>query len=246
MILGILLCDDVRESLQADHGNYPEMFTQLFEQVDTRLQLRFYRVIDGQYPESLDECDGYLIGGSRFSVYDNTRWIVTLTAFVQRLSQQHIPMVGICFGHQMLAWALGGDVTRSDNGWGIGVHQATFNAHEALQHSWLPEALDKYALVVSHQDQVITLPPHATLLAGSPFCPNAMILVGDYCLGIQGHPEFTTHYSQDLITLRHALYPEKTANNALNSLLAHTHHLDIAQVIISFVKSRLLMARGTA
>ncbi|MGF1689219.1 gamma-glutamyl-gamma-aminobutyrate hydrolase family protein [Photobacterium japonica] len=241
MKLGILLCDDVREPLQARHGNYPDMFTCLFEHVDSSICLQFYRVIDGQYPQSLDECDAYLISGSRYSVYDTSRWIMTFTAFIQRLYQQHIPLIGICFGHQMLAWALGGEVARADKGWGIGVHSATFEPHVLTLHSWLPDTLDKYALIVSHQDQILTLPPHSTVLAGSAFCPTAMLLVGDHCLGIQGHPEYTPHYSQDLITLRHTLFPEKTANNALNSLLAHTHHIEMTETIVSFIKSRLIL-----
>ncbi|MGF1727096.1 glutamine amidotransferase-related protein [Photobacterium nomapromontoriensis] len=237
MKLGILLCDDVRPELQTCHGNYPEMFTRLFERIDTDVKLHFYRVTDGQYPQSLDECDAYLASGSRFSVYNESRWITVFKAFINRLYRQKIPFVGICFGHQMLAWALGGEVTRSINGWGIGVHQANIVRHQITQHRWLADIPSPFSLLVSHQDQITEPPLHTTVLASSDFCPYAMILVGDHSLGIQGHPEFTPEYSHDLITLRQSNYSVATFQTAIASLEYPTDHDLLTRGILRFIRS---------
>lgn len=239
MKLGILLCDDVRPELQARHGNYPEMFTQLFEHIDPTVNLNFYRVIDGQYPQSLDECDAYLTSGSRFSVYDESRWINVFKAFINRLYYQKIPFIGICFGHQMLAWALGGEVTRSINGWGIGVHPVDVIPHQLTDHRWLTGIPSPFSLIVSHQDQITEPPLHTTVLASSDFCPYAMILIGDHCLGIQGHPEFTPEYSHDLLHLRQNSYSASTYQTAMASLEHPTDHDVVIRGILCFIRSKL-------
>lgn len=229
MKLGVLLCDDVRPELQKRHGNYPDMFATLFGRVDPAVDLHFYRVIDGQYPAALDECDAYISSGSKFSVNDEVRWISTFEAFIHQLYQQTIPFVGICFGHQMIARALGGEVCRSDNGWGIGVAHARFNPEEKHRHGWLTDAKDSYSLIVSHQDQIIAAPENTRVLAGSEFCPFAMIRVGNHFLGIQGHPEFTAEYAHDLINARRGCFPETTADKAQTSLQQPTDALQVTR-----------------
>ncbi|WP_299012874.1 GMP synthase [uncultured Photobacterium sp.] len=240
MILGVLLCDDVRLELQRKHGNYPAMFSELFGQVDPNMQLNFYRVIDGQYPNALDECDAYISTGSQYGVNDEAKWISVFEAFIHQLYHQLIPYVGICFGHQMIARALDGEVCRSSQGWGIGVKRVSFYPEEVIQHSWLTAPDANYALIVSHQEQITELPPDTLVLAGSKFCPYAMILVGNHFLGIQGHPEFTPAYSQDLIQLRRNNFSEPTYDSALDSLDEQTDHLPVAQWIVNFIKQRHL------
>ncbi|MEJ2764787.1 GMP synthase [Photobacterium sp. MCCC 1A19761] len=242
MRIGVLLCDDVRQALRDHHGNYPEMFTRLFSEVDSSITLNFYRVTEGQYPQALDECDGYITSGSRFGVNDEIKWIRVFESFVHQLYAQHLPFVGICFGHQMIARALGGEVCRAESGWGLGLARAELNLPETRLHSWLTHSAPQYALLVSHQDQIVQLPPDTRVLAGSQSCPYAMILVGTHFLGIQGHPEFTPTYLQDLITLRHSSYPPATVRAALESLAGKTDHLAVTQWLIHFIKHRHLEA----
>lgn len=236
MRIGVLLCDDVRPELQLRHGNYPEMFSKLFAQVDPTITLVFYRVTDEQYPSQLTECDGYLTSGSRFSVYDDQRWIRVFQGFIQQLYSQRCPLVGICFGHQMIAWALGGNVTPASTGWGLGVQHAELYQAAALEHSWLTNPRRQIALLSSHQDQISQLPSDSQVLAGSTFCPYAMCLTGKHFLGIQGHPEFTPAYLEDLIRLRAPQLPEPTIRTALRSLSSPTQHLLITRWIIQFIK----------
>ncbi|AJR06268.1 GMP synthase [Photobacterium gaetbulicola] len=242
MKLGVLLCDDVRPELQPKHGNYPAMFSNLFAAVDPSIALQFYRVIDGQYPQSLSECDGYLTSGSRYSVYEQNRWINVFQGFVHQLYFQHKPLVGICFGHQMMAQALAGEVIQSDRGWGIGATQVSLDVPLIQQPPWLTEQPSKITLLVSHQDQVIRPPENSTILAGSDFCPNSMMLVGEHFLGIQGHPEFTPEYLFDLIKFRKSTYPALTYQNAVDSLEQPTDHLQMTQWIIQFFRYRQLLS----
>jgi len=236
MILGVLLCDDVRPDLQVRHGNYPAMFSHLFSQVDPSVVLNFYRVIDGQYPDTVNECDAYISSGSKFGVNDEIKWVRVFEAFIHQLYQQHIPFIGICFGHQMIARALGGEVCRSDNGWGIGAASVRFNLEEVNQHSWLIKPNHCYSLLVSHQDQIAKPPESTIVLAGSEFCPYAMIQVGTHFLGIQGHPEFTPAYSHDLINARRDSYPEATAKAAQASLHHKIDSIPVTQWILNFIK----------
>lgn len=238
MKLGVLLCDDVRIELQARHGNYPTMFSNLFTAVDPNITLQFYRVIDGQYPQSLSECDGYLTSGSRFSVFEQSRWINVFQGFIHQLYFQQVPLVGICFGHQMIAQALAGEVVRSEQGWGLGSSQATIDLKQVQRYPWLTEPPATVSLLVSHQDQIIRPPEKSTIIAGSDFCPNSIMLVGEHFLGIQGHPEFTPEYLFDLVNIRKSSYPATIYQSALASLNQPTNHLQVTEWIIQFFRYR--------
>ncbi|ELR64254.1 Glutamine amidotransferase, class I [Photobacterium marinum] len=240
MVLGVLLCDDVRPELQEKHGNYPQMFNELFKPVDPTMLLNFYRVIDGQYPETLDECDAYITSGSRYSVNDAARWIGVFEAFIHQLYHQQIPYIGICFGHQMIARSLGGEVYPSFNGWAIGVKSVALNQEETRRHSWITDDVETYSLIVSHNDQIAELPPETLVLASSEYCPYAMIQVGDHFLGIQGHPEFTPAYTYDLIQCLKNRFSEQERDSAQASLDSKTDHLTVTQWIVNFIKQRHL------
>lgn len=120
MRIGILICDDVNPLLQDVHKSYEVMFTEHFGRVDPECELAFYRVIDGELPTHPDECQGYITSGSKYGVNDDFPWIRQLEQFVRQLKAESVPYVGICFGHQMLARALGGEVTLAPVGWGVG------------------------------------------------------------------------------------------------------------------------------
>ena len=154
MKLGLLQCDDVSEALQAQQGNYPEMFETLLRQRLPGMDYQVYRVLDGVLPSSVDECDVYLSTGSKFGVNDGLPWIAELEAFVVKLWEAGKPLVGICFGHQLMAKALGGEVHKSPKGWGIGL---SFN-DVLVNKPWMQPARDSLDLIVSHQDQVVRLP----------------------------------------------------------------------------------------
>ena len=121
MRIGILQCDDVMDELQPEFGNYPAMFEALLGEIAPDWEYVTYRVIDGEFPDSVDACDGYISTGSRYSVNDGYPWIGQLETFVSALAQAGKKYVGICFGHQLLANVMKGRAELSDRGWGVGM-----------------------------------------------------------------------------------------------------------------------------
>ena len=173
--IGILQCDRVRPELIERHGDYPDMFRGLLEPQLRRpsgstVSLPVFDVEHGRYPDDPADCYAYLITGSRAGVYDPEPWIRPLMGFARELHRRRIPVAGICFGHQLLAQALGGRAEKSAKGWGVGIRRVAV----AAQRPWMQPPLAAFELIYSHQDQVTRLPPGARRLAGDTFCPNAM------------------------------------------------------------------------
>lgn len=219
---------------QEDHGDYPAMFVRLLSQAYGDLTFGHYDVTAGEYPEDPHDCDGYVITGSRQSVYDEEPWIIALGRFVVHLYEAGVPTVGICFGHQLIAHVLGGLTARADVGWGVGIHRSQVYEHRDFM---VPSAAD-VSLIVSHQDQVKALPRGATLLAGSDFCPNAMFECGSM-LGLQGHPEFDRRYSRDLMEMRQQVLGEDKYSAGVASLADALDSDLLARWIVRFIQHHL-------
>ena len=206
--VGLLVIDHVREEFVATHGDYPAMFRSLLlAGAPPGLALRFtdFDVPAGELPADIDAADGWLITGSRDSVYDPLPWIEDLCAFVRRLHAAQRPLVGICFGHQLVADALGGRTAPADGGWAVGVHESRITASAEDAPRWLSSLPERFSLLSSHKDQVLELPPEARRLATNDFCPNAGFTVGEHLLCLQGHPEFSKPYARDLMNFRREL-----------------------------------------
>ena len=171
MRVGLFLCDDVRPELQPEHSNYPQMFEALLKKQSASIELVTYRVLDEEFPATTSECDYWLISGSRHGANDGYAWIDQLQDFVRRLYAEQRKLVGICFGHQVMAKALGGMVVNSEKGWGVGLSENVITQ----QKSWMQPAPPDFRLLVSHQDQVVALPDSAEVVAGSDFCPFYMV-----------------------------------------------------------------------
>ncbi|MEM9386564.1 MAG: GMP synthase [Pseudomonadota bacterium] len=233
MRLGILRTDTVRPGFVERFGQYPQMFRRLLGDADEGLEFRDYDVQEGEFPADLDEVDAYLITGSKFSAYEGLPWIVELIDCVRTLHAARKKLIGICFGHQVVAIALGGRVEKSERGWGVGVHAATFHETPA----WHDGADPVFRILVSHQDQVVELGERMRVLAGSDFCPIAVTQVDEHILTFQGHPEFETGYSRELIELRGEAVGVQTYRRGLESLATAPEGARVARWIVSFLKA---------
>ncbi len=214
MKLGILLCDHVQTALQEEFGDYTDMFGNAIAKSDNSINVQYFSVVEGEFPENIDVCDAYMTTGSKASVNDELPWIHTLERFVWQLFLAKKPFVGICFGHQMIAKSLGGKVTVSPKGWGIGVTSViVYN-----QKPWMTGKISNVQLVVSHKEQISQLPPETEVLMGNSFCPNSMIQVGQHFLGLQAHPEFSQAYCYALMKSRKGVIETSQFKRGINSL----------------------------
>jgi GMP synthase-like glutamine amidotransferase len=231
MKIGLLQCDDVAQDLQSAHGNYPQMFEDLLRAQVPDLEMVTYRVMDGEYPSDLTECAAYLTTGSKFGVNDGLAWIDALEEFVRQLWDQRIPLVGVCFGHQLMAKALGGTVGKSEKGWGVGV---SFNQVVARK-GWMAPWQEKLDLIVSHQDQVVQLPAQAEVLVSSVFCPYYVVQYGGHFMSVQGHPEFCKSYSRDLMEMRKGAIPDARLREGQVSLYAEVDSELMMRWVLNFI-----------
>ena len=229
MRLGLLVCDHVRPEFLHISGDYPDMFRRLFAG-HPEVEIVVHDVIGGEMPSDPGECDAWITTGSRHSVNDDEPWIRHLEQFVRDVAKEQIPFVGVCFGHQLIAKALGGTVVKSDRGWGVGAKEVEVKDSIGLGTS--------YRILNSHQDQIESLPPGAEILGWNEHCPVSMIGVGENMIGIQGHPEFEPGYSEALMESRRGtLIPEATVDDGVASLDGSTDGDRLVDWILQRVSS---------
>ena len=233
MNLGILKTDTVRPEWVPEFGEYPDMFIALLGRNDPQLQFTVYDVESGEYPADIDEVDAYLITGSKSSVYDDKPWIPPLIEFVQALHQRRKKIVGICFGHQLVAQALGGRTEKSSKGWGVGLHSYRI----ADNPSWHDGGSEAFSILVSHQDQVVENAEGARVIGSSEFCENAVCQVGDHILTFQGHPEFVPEYSREIMEFRREMIGEENYRDGVASLQQPPEGDRVARWVLNFLRA---------
>jgi GMP synthase-like glutamine amidotransferase len=216
MKLGILKTDAVRPEWVNEFGEYPDMFIRLLGRVDPSLEFHVYDVQLGEYPADIDEVDAYLITGSKSSVYDDEPWIATLMDFVRELDRRRKKLVGICFGHQLVAHALGGKTEKSAKGWGVGLHTHRFTEVP----DWHDNEEAEFDILVSHQEPVVSNAAHAKVLASSEFCENA----------------FVPEYSREIMEFRRKLIGEQVYQAGMASLASAPQQERVARWILNFLQ----------
>lgn len=241
MTIGVLETGLVPEELVDQHSTYPDMFTHLLGQEAVgKVKFERFCPLQGDFPTAPDHCDAWLVTGSKYGVYEDIAWIHQLRDFLRQAYQQDRAIIGICFGHQLLAEALGGKVIKSPKGWGCGAHTYAWTQ----KPDWMEEAervhekagKPDFAIQAYHQDQVVALPKEAQVIASSEFCDYAALSYEDKAISFQGHPEFSANYATDLFLLRQGdSLPHDVAQDAIDT---KDHPLDrqlLAKAIMQFL-----------
>lgn len=224
MKIGILQTGHVAENLQPENGNYPEIFARFlgakgFETIN-------FAVVDNEFPEAVDIVDGWLITGSRHGAYEDHPWIAPLEDLIREIYARGIPLVGVCFGHQIIAQALGGKVEKFDGGWAVGATRYDLAGKEVTLNAW-------------HQDQVVELPRDAIVVGSNEFCRYAALLYADKAFTIQAHPEIDKTYIGGLLEHRApGVVPEDIRLEALARRNEETDAALVADMFGKFFKEK--------
>lgn len=238
MKLGILETGRLAPELEARHGRYDLMFARLMESGGIDIAQEVYPVVDGVFPDAVYACDAWLVTGSKHGVYEDLPWIPPLKQFLQDAYAAEVPLIGVCFGHQIMAEALGGRAEKSPKGWGAGAHSYQASEDDPAWFGALPASA--LSLLAMHQDQVTVVPPDARVIATSDFCENAALAYGGdatpLAISVQPHPEFEARLVDDLVAMRAGdVIPNGVAQAAQDSLQNDVDSVLLARWMAAFL-----------
>ncbi len=200
MHIGILLTGHAPDALIGQTGDYDQFFQRLL--AGRGFAFTTYSVVDGDVPDDPKAAEGWIITGSRHGAYEDHPWIPPLEDLIRAIHAARRPLIGICFGHQIIAQALGGRVEKFSGGWAIGPTTYDMGGDQVTLSAW-------------HQDQVVDRPEGARVIGSNAFCKNAALAYGDHIWTLQPHPEYSNEFIGDLIRTRgRGLVPDAILDDA--------------------------------
>ena len=224
MKIGILQTGHAPDEMLETTGDVAPYFARMLD--GNGFAFATYSVVDMEFPSAITECDGWIITGSKFGAYDKEPFIAPLETFIRDVYAADIPLVGICFGHQIIAQALGGKVEKFKDGWAVGNTAYDWNGETVQLNAW-------------HQDQVVERPADATVYASNDFCTNAALVYGQKAFTVQPHPEYGRGFISGLVEHRgKGIVPDDQLDAARAALDAPDDNPRVAAQIARFFKER--------
>ncbi len=228
MKIGILQAGHAPDVMISKTGDYGELFQKFL--AGEGFDFTIYSIVDMEFPSSTSDAEGWLITGSRHGTYESCDFIPPLEALIRDIHERQLPLSGICFGHQIIAQALGGKVEKYSGGWSVGHTEYNFEDEVTTLNAW-------------HQDQVTELPPDAIATGSSSFCKFAFLEYGSHIFSVQAHPEFSADFIEGLIDYRgRGIVPDALLNDARSKLSLSTNSDRIRQKIVTLFQSSMVTA----
>jgi GMP synthase-like glutamine amidotransferase len=232
MKIALLQADKIPEHRHSvSGGDYPQMFTNFFLKTETNVNIDVFNVISQNYPNNFNDYDGFIITGSRATAFVQQPWIKSLENKIKMLHLSKKKLIGTCFGHQIIAQALGGKVKQATKGWNVGMqHIKIINAQQ-----WMKPMQTRLNLAFCHRDHVVKLPKHANLIATNDLIPMQMFVIEEHIWGIQAHPE--------MLRAHNVLLAKKQKNRSSQQCIYNSDHSPvqdhgqlIAHWMVNFLK----------
>ncbi len=221
MKIGILQCGHFPTAEGYPEQTYGDLYARLL--AGRGLRFRTWSVVDLEFPESIRDADGWLVTGSKHGAYEDHPFISPLEAFIRDAYDKEVPLVGICFGHQIIAQALGGKVEKFEGGWSLGRQVYQFGGKDMALNAW-------------HQDQVTRIPEEARTIGSSDFCKHAALAYKGRAFSVQGHPEFGDSEINLLLKVRRAALSVQQAEDVRSNLGKPLSNSELADQIAEFFK----------
>ncbi|KAI3525531.1 hypothetical protein L1887_04387 [Cichorium endivia] len=197
MRFAVLQCAEDSDYVKKKYGGYFGVYLRMLAEEGEIWDV--FHIAAGDFPDDgeIGLYDGFVITGSCRDAYGDDGWICELLTLLDKLHLMNKKVLGICFGHQILARALGGKVARADSGWDIGVRIINFSSStKILTNLEMPKTL---SVIECHRDEVYELPADVEVLAWSDKTRVEMFRYRDHIMGVQGHPEYTNDILLQLI-----------------------------------------------
>ena len=232
-VIGLLVCDHVAPELRdaASGRDYPEIYTTLLRRAEPALSIVSYNAVGANLPDSPEVCDGWVITGSRYDANGNEPWLVGLHGFIRQLHSSRARTVGVCFGHQAIAHALGGAVGRA-TGWKAGPQDLQVDSTP-----WFGPA--EVTIHAMHRDAVTALPDGAAAIGQGDTGEHPVFVVDDTMLCIQDHPEFDDVYAAGLVAARRERMGDEVTDTALARIgRVATDGATVATWLVDFLLDR--------
>jgi len=227
MKIGIISCGPGLDEVVKDYGHSSEWIPAIIS--DKNIEFIVNKVYNYEQID-FDAADAWIITGSKFSVYEDIPWIECLKKFIEELISRKKYILGICFGHQLLAQCLGGKVVKNSKGWELGSYEISLTNHGS-DSKLFNNFLNNDIAYESHQDVVIELPHNSLELAYTDKGIQSFSY-SDYVFGVQFHPEFSYDVTRRLMDIR--------SNNGVeiddSSLLHSNNSHNILDNFITIIK----------